>query len=208
MDTPSTDTVQLEGLLERLRSGDEAARGELLACTYERLGRLARRMLRDYPRVRGREQTDDVLQNAQIRLWQALLQVTPGSAREFYGLASLQLRRVLLDLARHYAGPAGSVVTQGVPDQAGGADSTPPALAEEGSTTHEPSRLACWAEFHLAVDALPAEEREVIDLLWYQELAQPEAAAVLGISLATLKRRWVAARRHLQQRLPGGLPGE
>lgn len=31
-------------------------------------------------------------------------------------------------------------------------------------------------------------------LLWYEGLSQPEAAAALGVSLATVKRRWQAAR--------------
>jgi RNA polymerase sigma-70 factor (ECF subfamily) len=47
------------------------------------------------------------------------------------------------------------------------------------------------------VDSLPDEEREVVQLLWYEGLRQPEAAVVLGISLATLKRRWQVARLRL-----------
>jgi DNA-directed RNA polymerase specialized sigma24 family protein len=44
-------------------------------------------------------------------------------------------------------------------------------------------------------------------LLWYQELTQGEAAALLGISAATIRRRWLAARRRLLQTLKGQLPG-
>jgi RNA polymerase sigma-70 factor (ECF subfamily) len=51
-----------------------------------------------------------------------------------------------------------------------------------------------WSEFHAQVDGLPREERDVFDLLWYQGLTQAEAAAVLEISLRTVKRRWLAAR--------------
>ena len=39
-------------------------------------------MLRDYPRVGRWEQTDDVLQNALLRLWRALEDVRPATARE------------------------------------------------------------------------------------------------------------------------------
>jgi DNA-directed RNA polymerase specialized sigma24 family protein len=49
-------------------------------------------------------------------------------------------------------------------------------------------------KFHAAVEALPEDQRDVVSLLWYEELSQPEAADVLCISLATLKRRWQAAR--------------
>lgn len=45
------------------------------------------------------------------------------------------------------------------------------------------------------------EQREIVNLLWYEGLSQPEAAAVLGVSLATVKRRWQAARLALYQKL-------
>jgi RNA polymerase sigma factor (sigma-70 family) len=56
------------------------------------------------------------------------------------------------------------------------------------------------------VDALPAEEREVFDLVWFQGLSQPQAAALLGVSEATLKRRWWSARQRLHGALKGLLP--
>jgi hypothetical protein len=40
-----------------------------------------------------------------------------------------------------------------------------------------PEELERWTEFHCQVEALPAEGREVFDLLWYHELTQEEAAA-------------------------------
>jgi RNA polymerase sigma factor (sigma-70 family) len=53
---------------------------------------------------------------------------------------------------------------------------------------------------------LPTENREVFDLLWYQELSQAEAAALLRVSEQTIKRRWQSARRDLHQALGGALP--
>lgn len=35
---------------------------------------------------------------------------------------------------------------------------------------------------------------EVFSLLWYEGLSQEEAAALLGVSLRTVKRRWQSAR--------------
>ena len=54
----------------------------------------------------------------------------------------------------------------------------------------DPANLAAWAEFHAQVEHLPEEQREVFDLLWYQELSQAEAATLLGVSERTVKRRW------------------
>jgi len=57
------------------------------------------------------------------------------------------------------------------------------------------------------VEALPDDEKEVFDLLWYQELTQAEAAALLNVSERTIKRRWASARLRLHEILGGELPG-
>jgi RNA polymerase sigma-70 factor (ECF subfamily) len=198
---------ELQAWIERLQAGDPGARDGLLEQACERLRRLTRKMLRDFARVRRWEETDDVFQNSLVRLWTALRSVTPRSAREFYALAALQIRRELIDLARRYYGPQGMGAHQADPILEDDSDRTPLVAADPADSTLEPSRLAVWTEFHRRVDALPEEEREAFDLLWYQELTQAEAAAVLGVSEATLKRRWLAARRRLHQLLKEGLPG-
>jgi RNA polymerase sigma factor (sigma-70 family) len=205
MDEASRQIWQRQTWIKRLQAGDPTARNELLNHSCERLRRLARRMLRDFARLKRWEDTDDVLQNALLRLWTALAEVTPSSARHFYALAALQIRRELIDLARQYYGPEGIGAKHASNVQGDHSESVP--QAGKADSTHEPSRLAVWSEFHQRVDTLPEQEREVFDLLWYQELTQAEAAALLSISEATLKRRWLAARRRLHQMLKGGLPG-
>jgi RNA polymerase sigma-70 factor (ECF subfamily) len=185
--------------IDRLRAGDARARDELLTCASERLRRLTRKMLRDYPGVRQFEETDDVFQNAAVRLHRALCEAAPASGRDFIRLAAAQIRRELIDLARHYRSQAAG------PLPAGGETDGPPGDPPE--TTQDPGRLADWGEFHCQIAALPDEEREVFDLLWYQGLSQAEAAAVIQVSLKTLKRRWQAARRQLYRALDGKLPG-
>src|SRR5262245_53534588 len=97
----------LQHLLPRAVAGDEAAVDALLRHCGDRLATLARRMLGDFPRVRRWVETDDVLQNALLRLLAALRGVQPQTPRAFFALASLQIRHELLDLARHYYGPEG-----------------------------------------------------------------------------------------------------
>jgi hypothetical protein len=70
---PSSQTLLLQSYLDRLRDGDETARGELLRCASERLRSLARQMLRAYSRVHRWEETDEVLQNAALRLHRTLV---------------------------------------------------------------------------------------------------------------------------------------
>ena len=205
MNHPATTKV-IEDWLARLESGDPAARDHLLGCARERLGRLTRKMLKGYAGVKRWEETDDVLQNALLRLHRALGEVRLPSARDFFRLAALQIRRELLDMARHYYGPLGLGAHHASGADPRGADDSQPPPYEPAAPSHEPGRLAAWAEFHAQAGALPEEEREVFDLLWYQGLSQAEAAALLGVSERTIKRRWQAARLWLHQALEGILP--
>lgn len=109
MDNLGGDSANLQRLLEQLHKSDEAAvrraRDEIIRHACDRLEKLTRRMLRHYPRLRRWEQTADVFQNALIRLHRSLETVEPESVAQFYGLAATQIRRELIDLARHHFGP-------------------------------------------------------------------------------------------------------
>lgn len=199
-------SLQLQRCLDRLHGGEEAARQELLNSACERLTQITRTMLRDYPRLKRWEQTDDVLQNALVRLIRALQTITPASLRDFYRLATLQIRRELIDLVRHHFGPEGGGARHATDRmEKDSADSAPP-LHERADSADEPSRLAVWREFHEQVERLPEEEREVFDLVWYQGVGHTEAAKVLDVSVKTVKRRWQAACLHLHEALHGELP--
>jgi RNA polymerase sigma-70 factor (ECF subfamily) len=206
MASTSNQTLQVQGWLDRLQAGDESARKELLNCACARLTRLTRKMLQGYPRLKRWEQTDDVLQNAAVRLYRALGEVRPASAADFFRLAALNVRRELLDLAKHYYGPRGRGTRHASVGPRQDAESGTPAAHEPADSGGEPDRLAAWTEFHRQVGRLPEEERETFDLLWYQGLSQAEAAALLKVSERTLKRRWQSARLKLHEALDGELP--
>jgi RNA polymerase sigma-70 factor (ECF subfamily) len=205
---PTSRSVLIQGWIDRLRAGDESARAELLRVSCDRLADLTRRMLRRYERLRRWEQTDDVVQNVAMRLYRTLESVTPESPRDYYRLASLNIRRELLDLAKHYFGPQGlGTLYVSTPEETVGEDRTRENPASDpADVTHDPSRIEAWAEFHREVAALPDDEREVFDLIWYQGLSRAEAAEVLGISERTLMRRWQEARLALYDALDGQLP--
>ena len=57
--------------------------------------------------MRRWEETDDVVQNALVRLRRAVETKAPVSVRSCVNLAAVQIRRELIDLARHYHGPNG-----------------------------------------------------------------------------------------------------
>jgi RNA polymerase sigma-70 factor (ECF subfamily) len=143
-----------------------------------------------------------------MRLYRSLEQVTPESPVEFFRLASLNIRRELLDLVKHYYGPRGMGKNHAtVPGRADSDGSAPPSPLDKSDVSGEPTHLAQWGEFHEQVEKLPDDEREVVDLLFYQGLTQEEAAAILKVSDRTVKRRWQAARLKLHDALQGGLPG-
>jgi RNA polymerase sigma-70 factor (ECF subfamily) len=194
---PVGSDTQLQGLIDLAKTGDHKAKTLLLDHSCERLLKLTRRMFRGYSSLRRWEATDDVFQNALIRLHRALSQVEVDSVRHFFNLAAVQIRRELLDLKKHHFGLEGSGshhhTDQQSPDEAGGSLSS--------ATEEEPADLGMWAEFHSAVERLPAELREVVGLVYYEGLAQEEAAELLDLSPRTLKRRWQDAKLKLQEQL-------
>jgi RNA polymerase sigma-70 factor (ECF subfamily) len=196
VDSPSV--VEVQHCLDRLRGGDAAALDTLIDRASHRLLRLTQKMLDDdFRRLRRWEAADDVYQNAAIRLCRALREAVPESPRAFFRLAALQVRRELLDLARHYFGPLG--VGENYASVAPGADSTDHQGSPEAAdgASHHPEKLARWTDFHRLAGELPEPEREVFDLLWYQDVPQEEAAALLGVDVRTVQRRWRAARLSL-----------
>jgi RNA polymerase sigma-70 factor (ECF subfamily) len=183
-------TTELRDLLGPVAAGDRAARDELLRRVAGNLERLTHKLLAAYPTVRRWEETDDVVQNATLRLLRALEHVSPADPRQFFGLAAQQIRRELIDLARHYYGPHGLGA-----NYASRGGSAPDAAAPDGSG------LADWQEFHEGVARLSEADREVFGLLYYQGLNQAEAAQLLGLSVAAVQQRWQRARLRLHDLL-------
>jgi RNA polymerase sigma factor (sigma-70 family) len=190
----ASHTTQLQNLIDLAARGNNSAWEAALSHSCNRLRLLASRMLQTNQRVRRWAETDDVLQNSLIRLHRSLAEVRPESARQFYGLATTQIRRELIDLARKHYGAEG----------VGANHHTDGGIAADSKTANsEPNTIEAWAKFHEIIEGLSEQEREVVNLLWYEEMSQPEAAEVLGISLATLKRRWQSARIRLSDTLDG-----
>jgi RNA polymerase sigma factor (sigma-70 family) len=105
-------------------------------------------------------------------------------------LASRHLRYELLDLKRHYRAVNALHQSNG-----------------NGTPAHEPidaasswDELEEWCEFHRKIDELPTEEREVVDLHFYQGLTKAEVAELLGVHVRTIQRLWNSAL-HLLHRV-------
>jgi RNA polymerase sigma factor (sigma-70 family) len=200
---PSFKTTQLRVLLERMHKGDLAARDELLQAVRQRLERLARKMLGKNPRIQRWTETGDVLQGALLRLLRSLQKVPVASTREFFGLAAEQVRRELLDLARHYYGPRG-LGTKHASQIAPGVQQ---ALAQEPTdAADDPAELERWYRFHEAVAELPLEERETVGLVFYHGWTTAQVAELYQVSERTVRRRWRSACLQLQHLVGDELP--
>lgn len=144
-----------------------------------------RRHLGTFLQLRKFVDSDDVLQNVLIRLLAAAEKTNPPTQADLLKLAARHIRWELADLHRTYFGPEGpgkkvfplSGTDVEVP--------TPPRDAHSAIVLAE------------AVERLEPESREVVDLLFYNELTHEQAAEVLGTTTKTIQRRWKAARVQL-----------
>ncbi len=196
-------TTQIQALLDLAAEGKQDAYDDLIALASERLLRLTRKMLRCYPHLRRWEQTDDIFQNAAIRLHRSLAEVKPDSVRAFFGLAATQIRRSLIDLCRHHFGPQGHAAKHET-QQMGAANGDP--IQDQPDSSDPQEAMASWATFHQSVEDLPADQREVFQIVWYGGLDQKQAAQLLGISISTVQRRWYSACHRIEQFMGGQSP--
>jgi RNA polymerase sigma-70 factor (ECF subfamily) len=158
-------------------------RDELIRHSQRRMEELCRKMF--FPSLRGTiVDREDIYQEAALRLWHALQKVQPPSARDFFALAATEIRRVLVEQWRKWQ-----------------RELPPPDRGLTGSSSSA-SKLILWTEFHEQVEKLPEPLREVFDLLWYHDLSQKEAAALLAVDESTVKRRFRRAKVLLVDVLP------
>jgi RNA polymerase sigma-70 factor (ECF subfamily) len=200
MPEPAFDSVNLQECITRWQAGDRTAADELIRATSTRLEKLARRMTRAFPNVRGQADTSDVLQNSLIRLLRTLQTLRPATTRDFFNLAAVHIRRELLDLARRCKGK--SCVTL---DASADAD-RPPVRAVEPEAAG-PEDFDLWVRFHEAVDALPVEEREVVGLVFYHGWTQARIAELFAVDERTIRRRWTSACGKLRELVGGDVLG-
>ncbi|MEM7789682.1 MAG: ECF-type sigma factor, partial [Bacteroidota bacterium] len=69
------------------------------------------------------------------------------------------------------------------------------------ATPAAPEHLLALDEALTRLGALDARQAEVVELRYFTGLTIPEAAEVLGLSPATVKRDWTAARAWLHAAL-------
>jgi RNA polymerase sigma-70 factor (ECF subfamily) len=190
-------TRLIQGLIARLLQGDDGARHELINCAYEHLRALAAVLLNEsFPRLKKAPalvDTTDLANEAALKLYEALADIRPQSAADFFRLAAQRMRWLLLDLAR-----------RADRFEEHKRDNPLPPGQDAGASGELPATLTGLYE---QIEGLPEQEREVVDLLYFHGLSQPEAATLLGVAERTVRRHWTAARIRLFDGLKDVLPG-
>jgi RNA polymerase sigma factor (TIGR02999 family) len=184
------DDTEITTLLIDWRRGNEPARDRLVGVVYDELRRMAASSLRN-------ERPGHTLQPTALvhELYFRIFAGQPlefNDRKHFFAVAAGQLRRILVDHAR-------AIHTE---KRLG--DRRRVSLEDAGSiaTTSAQDIVAVdEALEHLA--ALDARSVEVVELRFFAGMTEKEAAEVLGVSVATLKRDWEFARAWLLQRLEG-----
>jgi RNA polymerase sigma factor (sigma-70 family) len=189
MSDESSQSQMVRDLFARARGGDRAAREELFRNVRQRLEHLACKMLKHFPKVQSLADADDLVHNAVVSLLRALEQEVPASAQDFFHLAAVHLRRALLDLARKARSPSGKP-----PERLAAADGD---SDDQGCRPLDPGEapeeMDYWYSFHLSVERLEAEQREVVGLIYYHGWKQNDVAELLHVSKRTVARLWKAA---------------
>jgi RNA polymerase sigma factor (TIGR02999 family) len=182
------ETHDITGLLHRWRLGDGEAANQLIELVYDDLHRIAAREMR---REHGEHtlQTTAVLHEAYLKIFGSE-PVAWNDRAHFYAVAAQQLRRVLLDHARRARSQkrGGGIVKLSL------WESDAPAVGLD-------ERLLSLDEALARLEALDARAAKVVELRFFGGLAEADAAEVLGISVATLKRDWDFAKTWLASQL-------
>ncbi len=181
-------THEITGLLRRWRLGDLEAANQLMELVYGDLHRIAAREMR---REHGEHtlQTTAVVHEAYLRIFRSE-PVEWQDRAHFYAVAAQQLRRVLLDHARraHSEKRGGGFVKFSLresDDKAIGVD----------------ERLLALDEALMRLEDLDPRAAKVVELRFFGGLTEADAAEVLGVSVATLKRDWDFAKTWLAVQL-------
>lgn len=178
-------------LLARWRGGDDQALDELTSLVYGELRRLAGRYL-NRERPGHTLQTHDLIHEAFLRLigqrhvdWQ--------NRAHFFGIAAQMMRRILTDHARRrFQGKHGGGVRRVALDEA--------AIAIPSSD----AEIVAVDEALVELKQVDEELAKIVELRFFGGLEHDEIAAVLGVSNATVRRRFRIAKAWLFRRLSGG----
>lgn len=203
VDQHPIDNPDEEAHLVRLRGGDRSALGDLFAHYRDRLWRAVH--FRLDPRLAGRVDADDVVQEAYMAAEQRLDHYLQDTTRSFFIWLRLITVQTLIDVHRRHLGAR--IRDASLEVQLAGGQSpqvTTMSLAGRllGSAT-SPSQAAMRAEVEEKIEEALASmdpiDREVLALRHFEELSNNEVSEVLGLQKSAASNRYVRALERLRK---------
>jgi DNA-directed RNA polymerase specialized sigma24 family protein len=185
-----TTESRLDEAVGRFNAGDPAAKNDLIGHVRHRLTVLTRRQLRGsggFTQVARWNETDDVVQEACVQLSRTLQQEPINSGDHFLRLAALHIKRALLNMHAH-VNTQSHYSARLERDLARSDD-----RGEDGRLTMAPARtdaLFRWDKFLDRFKTLSAEQRQMLDDVFFNGCTQQEAADRLKIGITAFKDRW------------------
>jgi len=186
-----SDASDITRLLEAHREGDPAALERLTTLLYGELRRIAAYYLRA-------ERPDHSLQPTAL-VHEAYLRLAEQrdfhwrDRAHFFALAARVMRRILVDHARARSAEKRGSARRVVP-----LDETLDVVA---STDLD---LVALDDALVALERLDPQQSRVVELRYFGGLTIEEAAEVIGISPATVKRDWTMAKAWLRREIARG----
>src|SRR6516165_2075484 len=188
--------TEVTRILSAIEQGDPDAAGELLPLVYDEFRNLAAQKL-------AQEAAGQTLQPTAL-VHEAYLRLVAGtrpgeeddtswdSRGHFFAAAAEAMRRILVENARRK-----HAIKRG-----GGAVRVP--LEEFHRITESPEDLLDLDDALTRFAAEEPDKARLVQLRFFAGLSTPDAAAALGISVATAARWWTFARAWLFNELSGG----
>jgi RNA polymerase sigma factor (TIGR02999 family) len=179
------ESTQVQDLLQEVREGDPDSFNELCDALYDELRLLASRHRRKW--------TGDFTLETTALVHEAYLKLAGSTGLDcsdrahFFEVASRAMRQVLVNYAeRRRAKKRGGEEVHISLDQA---NPVSPSAADEIVTLHEAlERLAKHSQ----------RQVRIVELRFFAGLRSHETAEVLGVSVSTVEREWVAASAWLR----------
>jgi RNA polymerase sigma-70 factor (ECF subfamily) len=177
-------------LLVRLQAREESALADLYDHLAPWILGLAERILGDA------DEAEDVLSDVFVQVWARIHQHDPRRGPLVPWVLSIARNRAL-DLLRRRRRWWRKVEHVAAASKAEGGDAHDPAAASEAGIPGWPLHRAV----HQALGALPAEQREMIQLSYFDGLSHGEIAQRTKLPLGTVKTRLRLAHKKLEESL-------
>src|SRR5262245_61883139 len=168
-------------ILSAIEQGNPNAAAELLPLVYDELRRLAAQRL-------AQEKPGQTLEATGLVHWAYLRLIGDrqfASSRHFFAAAAEAMRLILIDNARRKA----------TGRHGGGRRRVPLVDVQEANAS--PDELVALDDALSRFAIQEPAKAELVKLRFFARMSNPEAAAALGISVATAERWWVFARTWL-----------